>query len=159
MERRMESKPILAVKGISAPKVPHLTSPSKKYPSPATTIPKNSPITDESSQPSECLSTKPESGEQSEIVSGQPSEIVSGQQQQQQQSDFITTVTATNVSVTSTLTTTKTTKSSTLPSQSPTVGVVSPMMSHRVIKLPQTSTGMCFLISSINYIQKKKKKN
>ncbi|VDM96153.1 unnamed protein product, partial [Onchocerca ochengi] len=134
-----ESKPILAVKGISAPKVPHLTSPSKKYPSPTTAIPKNSPITDESLQPSECLSTNPESGNQSEIISGQQSEIVTGKQQQ---SDVITTVKTSNISVTSAHTTTETTKISTIPSQSPTVGVVSPMMSHRVIKLPQTSNNI-----------------
>ncbi|MCP9263961.1 hypothetical protein DINM_007316 [Dirofilaria immitis] len=132
-----ESKPILAVKGISAPKVPHLTSPSNKLISPTTaTIPTNSPIiTNESSPSSERLSTCLESEKKSEIISGQQSDIVT------------TTMISSNTSIsvnnttTSALTTTKTTKG-TIPSQSPTVGVVSPMMSHRVIKLPQTSNNI-----------------
>ncbi|CAG9537985.1 unnamed protein product [Cercopithifilaria johnstoni] len=117
-----ESKPILAVKGISAPKVTHLTAPSSKYTSPTATIPQNSPASQESS-PSKQLSSNPDSGQQSEVTA--------------------TTVTTSNATgnATSTLTTTKTTKSI-IPSQSPTVGVVSPMMSHRVIKLPQASNSI-----------------
>uniref|UniRef100_A0A0R3RPV9 PAM2 domain-containing protein n=1 Tax=Elaeophora elaphi TaxID=1147741 RepID=A0A0R3RPV9_9BILA len=118
-----ESKPILAVKGIAAPKVAHLTPPSSKYTSPTATIPRNSPASDQSS-PSKRLSSGSDSGQQSEVT---------------------TTVTATNACVigntSSTLSKAKTAKGI-VPSQSPTVGVVSPMMSHRVIKLPKASNSI-----------------
>ncbi|VBB33418.1 unnamed protein product, partial [Acanthocheilonema viteae] len=123
-----ESKPILAVKGISAPKVTHLTSPSNKCTSPTATIPQNSPTSDESSS-SQRLSSGPDSGQQSEVTATVPT------------SNASVVKNATSTLTTTTTTTTKTTKSI-VPSQSPTIGVVSPMMSHRVIKLPQASNNI-----------------
>ncbi|VDK81613.1 unnamed protein product, partial [Litomosoides sigmodontis] len=118
-----EAKPTLAVKGISAPKITRLAPPSNKYTSPTVTIPRNSPTSGESS-PSKGLLSGPDSGSKSEVTA---------------------TVITSNASVagnaTSTLIASKTAKSS-VPSQSPTVGIVSPMMSHRTIKLPQTSSSI-----------------
>uniref|UniRef100_A0A915PRV6 Uncharacterized protein n=1 Tax=Setaria digitata TaxID=48799 RepID=A0A915PRV6_9BILA len=120
-----ESKPILAVKGIAAPKVAaHLTPPSSKYTSPASTSPKNSPTT-EGASPSKWPSSASDSEEQQPEVSA----------------TVATLITAPVGNTLSTLTTTKTSKG-VIPSQSPTVGVVSPMMSHRVIKSPQASNNI-----------------
>ncbi|VDN06848.1 unnamed protein product [Thelazia callipaeda] len=105
-----ESKPVLAVKGISAPKVIRLTPPSSKYTSPKTTNPKNSPVTESSTSPSKWLDFK-------------------------SHSTPIATSIATDPTI-ATLTQCKTVNA-TVSSQSPTIGVVSPMMSHRVMKLPQ----------------------
>lgn len=114
-----ESKPVLAVKGILAPKVAHQTPAVSKSTSPTTTTARNSQSADESYR-SERLSSDVSCGQQPQIAAA---------------------VTTSNAPVkgnsTSTLATSKTTVGI-VPSQSPTVGVVSPMMSHRVVKVPQT---------------------
>ncbi|VDN36153.1 unnamed protein product [Gongylonema pulchrum] len=128
-----ESKPVLAVKGIAAPTVTRLTPPASKYASPRSTNPTNSPVTEEEAPPKFPAQSK----EQQRYEPSAFSLSSSSSSSSRSSSEATSSTNGQLVQSTATVITAPTKPSGSHPAQSPTVGVVSPMMNHRVIKVPQ----------------------